>query len=100
MDELPQFWNILKGDMSTIGPRPERPEFVKLLVEELPYYDFRHIVKPGLSGWAQIKYPYGSSVEDSKNKLEFDLYYTKNRSLQLDFQIVIRTMVSACKGSR
>lgn len=91
LDELPQLINILKGEMSFIGPRPERPEFVKELEEKIPFYSFRHLIKPGLTGWAQINYPYGASLEDAKNKLEFDLYYLKNRSLFLDLEILIKT---------
>jgi sugar transferase (PEP-CTERM system associated) len=92
VDEIPQIWNILKGDMSLVGPRPERPEFVEMLEKEIPYYFVRHSVKPGMTGWAQINYRYGASVEDSKNKLECDLYYIKNMSLFLDFKILLRTI--------
>ena len=92
LDELPQLWNVLLGEMSFIGPRPERPDFVKQLMDDVPYYELRHLVKPGITGWAQIKYPYGSSVEDAKNKLEFDLYYIKNYSLALDLYILLRTI--------
>ncbi len=91
IDELPQLLNVVKGDMSFIGPRPERPEFVKQLVEEVPYYAQRHNVKPGLAGWAQLNYPYGASVKDSLEKLKFDLYYVKHQSLLLDLLILIRT---------
>lgn len=91
IDELPQCWNILNGEMSFIGPRPERPEFTERLVQEVPYYELRHIVKPGLTGWAQVKYPYGASVEDSLRKLQYDLYYIKNQSLILDLNILLRT---------
>lgn len=100
VDELPQFWNVLRGDMSLVGPRPERPEFVELLQHEIPFYVQRHLVKPGLTGWAQINYPYGSSVEDSQNKLTFDLFYIKRASLQLDLQILLRTIGTMMKGSR
>ena len=93
IDELPQWWNILKGEMSLIGPRPERPEFTAKLSEEIPYYDLRHVVKPGLSGWAQVSYPYGSSIEDSLKKLQFDLYYIKNYTLLLDLNILLRTVL-------
>jgi lipopolysaccharide/colanic/teichoic acid biosynthesis glycosyltransferase len=92
IDEIPQIWNVLNGDMSLVGPRPERPEFVEMLEREIPYYFVRHSVKPGMTGWAQINYRYGASVEDSKNKLECDLYYIKNMSLFLDFKILLRTI--------
>ena len=92
LDELPQLWNILKGDMSLIGPRPERMVFVKELKKELPYYYLRHTVKPGLTGWAQIMYPYGATVEDAMHKLEYDLYYIKNMSLTLDLKIILKTI--------
>ncbi len=91
IDELPQLINVLKGEMSFIGPRPERPEFVEQLIEEVPYYNQRHNVKPGLAGWAQLNYPYGASVKDSLEKLKFDLYYVKHQSLLLDILILIRT---------
>ncbi|MEW5805613.1 MAG: exopolysaccharide biosynthesis polyprenyl glycosylphosphotransferase [Patescibacteria group bacterium] len=91
LDELPQLINIFKGEMSFIGPRPERPEFVKELEEKIQFYSLRHLIKPGLTGWAQINYPYGASIEDAKNKLEFDLFYLKNRSLFLDLKILIKT---------
>jgi lipopolysaccharide/colanic/teichoic acid biosynthesis glycosyltransferase len=100
LDELPQFWNVLKGEMSLIGPRPERPEFVGELSEQIPFYQQRHLVKPGLSGWAQVNYPYGASVEDAYNKLTYDFYYIKNASLALDLQIVLRTIGTVMKGSR
>lgn len=92
IDELPQIWNIFKGDMSFVGPRPERPEFVTMLEEKVPYYFMRHSVQPGLTGWAQINYQYGDSVEDAKQKLEFDLYYLKNMSIFLDLKIILRTL--------
>jgi len=92
LDELPQLWNVLIGDMSFIGPRPEQPDFVKTLEKEIPYYDLRHLVKPGITGWAQVMYGYGASTEDAKNKLEFDLYYIKNYSLALDAYILMRTL--------
>lgn len=91
LDELPQLWNVLKGDMSFVGPRPERPEFVVDLAEKIPYYNERHRVKPGLMGWAQLNYPYGASEEDAAQKLRYDLYYSKNHSLLLDILIVIQT---------
>lgn len=92
IDELPQLFNVFKGEMSFIGPRPERPEFVEKLVREVPYYNQRHNVKPGLAGWAQLNYPYGASVEDSMEKLKFDLYYVKHQSMLLDILILIRTV--------
>lgn len=92
IDELPQLWNVLKGDMSFIGPRPERMAFVKDLKKTIPYYGVRHSVKPGLTGWAQVSYPYGASVDDARNKLEYDLYYVKNMSILLDLRIILKTM--------
>lgn len=102
IDELPQIYNILRGDMSFVGPRPERPEFVTHLSESIPYYDERHRVKPGLAGWAQLNYPYGSSDKDAAEKLQFDLYYVKNHSLILDLLIIIQTVevVLFGKGAR
>jgi len=94
IDELPQLWNVLKGEMSFIGPRPERPEFVEELQKQIPHYVMRHLVKPGLSGWAQIKFPYGASVEDAMEKLQYDLYYIKNRSFVLDLAITARTIAA------
>jgi sugar transferase (PEP-CTERM system associated) len=91
IDEIPQVINVLRGDMSFIGPRPERPFFVQTLIQEIPYYAERHRVKPGISGWAQINYPYGASVEDAWQKLTYDLYYVKNRSLFLDMVILLQT---------
>jgi exopolysaccharide biosynthesis polyprenyl glycosylphosphotransferase len=92
LDEIPQFINVLKGDMSLIGPRPERPEFVKLLEKEIPFYAIRHVVKPGLTGWAQVMYPYAHSVDDQHKKLMYDLYYIKERNLLMDLKIVIKTI--------
>jgi sugar transferase (PEP-CTERM system associated) len=102
IDELPQIWNILKGDMSFIGPRPERMAFVRQLKESIPYYTLRHTVKPGLTGWAQVCYPYGASEEDARRKLEYDLYYIKNMSILLDINIVFKTVgvVLFPKGAR
>jgi exopolysaccharide biosynthesis polyprenyl glycosylphosphotransferase len=91
-DELPQIINVFKGDMSIVGPRPERPEMVASLSEEIPYFNERENVMPGLTGWAQIRHPYGESVEDAKQKLEYDLYYMKNLSLSLDLQIILSTI--------
>ena len=92
IDEIPQVFNILTGDMSFVGPRPERPVFVEQLKQQIPFYGLREAVKPGLTGWAQIRYPYGASVEDARNKLEFDLYYVKNGSLFLDVGIIFHTV--------
>jgi len=92
LDELPQLYNVFTGDMSFVGPRPERPQFVAELSEAIPFYDARHRVKPGLMGWAQLKYPYGASVDDAKNKLKYDLYYVKNHSFFIDVLIVIQTV--------
>lgn len=92
LDELPQLWNMLRGDMSLIGPRPERPEFVESLDDLLPYYAIRHSIKPGLTGWAQTHYRYGRSIDDARNKLQYDLYYVKHRGPVLDFLIVLDTI--------
>lgn len=92
IDELPQAWSVLKGEMSFVGPRPERPEFVSDLEQQLPYYAERHMVKPGITGWAQINYPYGASMEDSRHKLEYDLYYAKNYTPFLDLLILLQTL--------
>jgi len=92
LDELPQLINILRGDMSIVGPRPERPHFVEMLCEQIPYYALRHSVPPGLTGWAQVCYPYGSSVEESREKLEYDLFYIKHMSLSLDLLILFSTL--------
>jgi lipopolysaccharide/colanic/teichoic acid biosynthesis glycosyltransferase len=91
-DELPQLFNVLKGDMSIVGPRPERPEFVRTLAETIPYYPQRHSVRPGITGWAQINYTYGDTLEDTIVKLEYDLYYIKNMSFSLDMYIVFHTL--------
>jgi sugar transferase (PEP-CTERM system associated) len=102
IDELPQIFNVLSGEMAFIGPRPERPEFVKQLAEQIPYYNSRHAVKPGITGWAQLCYPYGASEEDARQKLQFDLYYVKNQSLFLDFMVALSTVevVLFGKGAR
>lgn len=92
IDEFPQFINILKGDMAVIGPRPERPIFVKEIAEVMPFYETRHVIKPGLTGWAQVNYSYGETIEDSLIKLQYDLYYIKHRSLFLDFNIIFKTL--------
>jgi sugar transferase (PEP-CTERM system associated) len=99
VDEIPQFWNIIKGEMSFVGPRPERPHFVSQLAEEIPFYEHRHLVSPGLTGWAQVKYPYGASVEDARQKLQYDLYYIKNQSLMLDIIIVFATVKTVLFGT-
>lgn len=98
LDELPQIFNVLKGDMSFVGPRPERPEFVTQLTEQIPYFSDRHRVKPGITGWAQVCYPYGASEKDSLEKLQFDLYYIKNYSLFLDLVIIFQTAHSVIAG--
>ncbi|MEK7211718.1 MAG: exopolysaccharide biosynthesis polyprenyl glycosylphosphotransferase [Patescibacteria group bacterium] len=92
LDELPQIWNVLRGEMSFIGPRPERPEFVAELTRQMPFYAVRHLIKPGLTGWAQINYPYAGTLEENLKKLEYDLYYIKNRSLLLDITILFKTL--------
>jgi len=102
IDELPQIFNVLRGDMSFVGPRPERPQFVVQLCEKIPYYEERHRVKPGITGWAQLLYPYGSSEKDAMEKLQYDLYYVKNHSLFLDFLIMLQTaeVILFGKGAR
>lgn len=92
IDELPQLWNVFKGEMSLVGPRPERPSFVDKLNIEIPFYDIRHSVKPGITGWAQVRYSYGASVEDARRKHQFDLYYVKNHSLFLDLLVLVQTV--------
>lgn len=92
IDEIPQFFNVLRGDMSVVGPRPEQPLLVSMLEEQIPYYSYRHTVRPGITGWAQIKYRYGASVEDAKNKLEYELFYIKHLSLFFDLVIIFRTV--------
>jgi exopolysaccharide biosynthesis polyprenyl glycosylphosphotransferase len=98
LDELPQLWNILAGQMSFIGPRPERIEFIQQLEQEIPYYQIRHLVKPGLTGWAQVNFRYGASVQDSIEKLQYELYYIKHRSLVLDVSIILRTIKIVLKA--
>jgi sugar transferase (PEP-CTERM system associated) len=98
VDEIPQFWNILRGDMNFVGPRPERPHFVAQLAQEIPYYEQRHLIAPGLTGWAQINYPYGASIEDAKQKLQYDLYYLKNQNLALDATIMFETIKTILFG--
>jgi len=100
LDELPQIWNVLKGEMSFVGPRPERPEFAfsDKLLSQIPFYQVRHSIKPGLTGWAQIKYPYGASINDTLQKLQYDLYYIKNRSFVLDLAIILKTVKTILSG--
>jgi sugar transferase (PEP-CTERM system associated) len=98
IDELPQFWNVLRGDMSFVGPRPERPEFVQALSEKIPFYRQRHCVKPGLTGWAQINHKYGDTIEDTITKLEYDLYYIKHISVSLDMYIILNTLKTVLLG--
>ena len=92
LDEWPQLLNILRGDLSLVGPRPERPEFIKDLQKDIPYYDLRHLIRPGVTGWAQINYRYGASIEDAYEKLQYDMYYLKNRSIILDILIILKTI--------
>jgi len=92
LDEIPQLWCVLRGDMAFVGPRPERPEFVEWLTRQIPYYRVRHVIRPGITGWAQIRYKYGSTVEDAKEKLQYDLYYIKNISIGLDLLIMFQTV--------
>jgi sugar transferase (PEP-CTERM system associated) len=92
LDEIPQLWNVLRGDMAFVGPRPERPEFVQWLSQEIPYYDLRHMIRPGITGWAQVRYRYGASLEETKHKLEYDLYYVKHQSIGLDLLIMFETI--------
>jgi sugar transferase (PEP-CTERM system associated) len=102
LDEIPQLWNVLRGDMGFVGPRPERPEFVEWLSREIPYYQLRHIIRPGITGWAQVNYQYGASLEESREKLQYDLYYIKNMSLMLDLVIALKTVKTVLqrRGSR
>ena len=100
IDEIPQFWNVVKGEMSIVGPRPERPEFQEELIEKVPHWNCRHLVKPGLTGWAQIRFRYAADTDDSEEKLSFDLYYVKHASLLMDLQIMLSTLRSIARGSR
>ena len=102
LDELPQLLNVLWGDMTLVGPRPERPEFVEQLRKQIPYYDLRHTMKPGVTGWAQVRHPYAASVDDTSAKLEYDLYYIRHKSFLWDLRILLRTLtvVFARRGSR
>ena len=99
LDELPQLYNVLMGQMSIIGPRPERPDIVVDLCKVLPYYAERHLVKPGITGWAQISFRYGASIEDARRKLQYDLYYLKHMSLELDVMILFRTIGTFVRGA-
>src|SRR5881227_371483 len=92
LDEIPQLWCVLKGDMHFVGPRPERPEFVEWLSNEIPYYGVRHVVRPGITGWAQVQYKYGNTLEDAREKLQYDLFYIKNASIGLDILIMFQTI--------
>ena len=92
IDELPQLWSVLTGEMSLVGPRPERPAFVEDLKGQIPFYEIRHTVKPGITGWAQVRYHYGASMDDAKRKHQFDLYYVKNNSLVLDLLVLVETV--------
>jgi exopolysaccharide biosynthesis polyprenyl glycosylphosphotransferase len=92
LDELPQCWNVLRGEMSFVGPRPERPAFVEMLSAEIPYYEERHSVRPGMTGWAQVQYPYGATVQEAARKLEYDLFYLKNMSFAFDCAIIFKTV--------
>ena len=98
LDEIPQLWNVFRGDMNFVGPRPERPEFDGWLKEQIPYYHLRQIVRPGITGWAQINCGYGASLEQSKEKMRFDLYYIKNMSLALDLLIIFQTIKTVILG--
>ena len=99
LDELPQFMNVLKGEMSLVGPRPERPHFVRDLRDQIPYYDLRHTVRPGITGWAQVCFQYAASLADSHMKLQYDLYYVKNLSWWLDLKVLLRTVLVVLQGS-
>jgi sugar transferase (PEP-CTERM system associated) len=92
LDEIPQLWNVLRGEMAFVGPRPERPEFVQWLSQEIPFYDLRHMIRPGITGWAQVRYRYGASLEETRRKLEYDLYYVKHQSIGLDLLIMFETI--------
>ena len=98
LDEIPQFWNVLRGEMAIVGPRPERPEFVQWLAKEIPFYELRHIVRPGITGWAQVRYRYGASLEETRRKLEYDLYYIKHLSISLYLLILFETIKTSLLG--
>ena len=99
LDELPQLWNVLIGEMSLVGPRPERPEFVEQLTRDIPFYGQRHSVRPGVTGWAQVRYKYGATMEDALEKLQYELYYVKNMSLALDLVIMFHTVKTMISGA-
>ena len=99
LDELPQLWNVLIGEMSLVGPRPERPEFVEQLSRQIPFYRQRHSVRPGVTGWAQVRYKYGATMEDALEKLQYELYYIKNLSLALDLVIMFHTVKTMISGA-
>jgi lipopolysaccharide/colanic/teichoic acid biosynthesis glycosyltransferase len=98
IDELPQFLNVIRGEMSLVGPRPERAYFVRQLSESIPCYDYRHAVRPGITGWAQVSFRYGASLDDARRKLSYDLYYVKNRGLLLDIVILLKTVSVVFRG--
>ena len=98
LDEIPQLWCVLKGEMAFVGPRPERPEFIEWLSKEIPYYGVRHMVRPGVTGWAQVKYKYGNTVDDAREKLQYDLFYIKNASIGLDLLIMFQTIKTVLLG--
>ena len=98
IDELPQLWNVLKGDMSFVGPRPERPFFVEKLKKTIPYYNEKFTVRPGVTGWAQVKYPYGASEKDALEKLKYELYYIKNMSMVMDLMVIFHTVKTVLLG--
>jgi len=100
IDEIPQFLNVIKGEMSIVGPRPERPEFQEELIKKVPHWNCRHLVKPGLTGWAQIRYRYAADANESEEKLAYDLYYIKHASTLVDLQIILSTLRSIAQGSR
>jgi lipopolysaccharide/colanic/teichoic acid biosynthesis glycosyltransferase len=99
LDELPQLWNVLIGEMSLVGPRPERPEFVSQLSRDIPFYGLRHVVRPGVTGWAQVRYKYGATTEDALQKLQYELYYIKNMSIALDLVIMVQTVKTMLSGA-
>ncbi len=100
LDELPQFWNVIRGEMSLVGPRPERPEFVEDLEKKIPYYSLRHFMEPGVTGWAQVNFPYASSIEDSHEKLEYDLYYVSHMNMLFDVQVLLKTAQKILLGKQ
>ena len=100
IDEIPQVWNVLRGEMSFVGPRPERPEFVRTLEAAIPHYRHRHAVRPGITGWAQVNFPYGATVEDARRKLEYDLYYLERACVRMDLAIILRTGRQTLSGWR